>query len=83
MSLNCKMQVCQWNGVKRIKIVFSQISGIVEKDFGYLFITSSSSHFFNKTDAKQYLFKNSTFATIRLQFETRVRTNWSSNPLRS
>ena len=31
--------------------------GIVEKGLGYLFITSSSSHFFNKTDFEQYLFK--------------------------
>ena len=29
-----------------------------EKRFGHLFITSSCSHFFNKTDFEQYLFKN-------------------------
>ena len=32
------------------KNVFSQIRGIVEKGSGQLFITSSSSHFFNETD---------------------------------
>ena len=30
--------------------------GIGEKYLWYLFITSSSSHFFNKTDFEQYLF---------------------------
>ena len=30
---------------------------IVEKGLGHLFIISSSSHFFNKTDFEQYLFK--------------------------
>ena len=38
-------------------IVFSRIRGMVEKGLGTLFITSSISHFFNKTDFKQYLFK--------------------------
>ena len=31
--------------------------GIVEKGLGHLIITLSSSHFFNKTDLKQFLFK--------------------------
>ena len=39
------------------KNVFLQIKGIVEKDLGHLFITSSSSHFFNKTNFERYLFK--------------------------
>ena len=30
---------------------------MVEKDFGHLFISSSTSHFFDKTDFGQYLFK--------------------------
>ena len=32
--------------------------GIVEKGLGHVFIASSSSHFFNKTDLEQYLFNN-------------------------
>ena len=30
--------------------LFSRLSGIVEQDMGYLFVTLSISHFFNKTD---------------------------------
>ena len=29
---------------------------MVEKGLGHLFITSSSSHFFNKTNFEQYMF---------------------------
>ena len=39
------------------QIVFSHIRGLVEKGLGYLFITSSSFHFFSKTNFEQYLFK--------------------------
>ena len=39
------------------QIVFLRVRVIVEKGLGHLFITSSSSHFFNKTDFPQYLFK--------------------------
>ena len=35
--------------------VFSRINGILEKGLGQLFITASSSQFFNKTDFEQYL----------------------------
>ena len=31
---------------------------MVEKGLGHLFITSNSSHFFNKTDFEQYLFQS-------------------------
>ena len=43
--------------VKQIKTYFRELGGfgIVEKGLGHLFITSSSSNFFNKTDLKQYL----------------------------
>ena len=37
--------------------LFLQIRGIAEQDMGHFFITSSSSHFLNKTDFEQYLFK--------------------------
>ena len=37
---------------------FSRMKGIGEKDLEHLFITSSSSHFFNKTDFEQYLFED-------------------------
>ena len=40
------------NGLNRT----SRIRGIVEKGLGHLFITSNSSHFFNKTDFEQCLF---------------------------
>ena len=33
---------------------------IVEKGLGHPIISSSSSHFFHKTDFEQYLFKNNT-----------------------
>ena len=49
MSQNCKMQGCQWYGVKRIKSIFPK-KGNVGKGFEHHFITSSSSHVFNKTD---------------------------------
>ena len=37
--------------------IFLRIKIIVEKGLGHLFITSSSAHFFNKTDFEHYLFK--------------------------
>ena len=37
-------------------MVFLQITRTEEQGLGHLFITSSSSHFFNKTDFEQYLF---------------------------
>ena len=33
------------------------MKGIGEKYFGHVFITSSSSHFFNEIEFEQYLFK--------------------------
>ena len=30
----------------------------MEKSLGHLFVTSSSSYFFNKTDFERYLYKN-------------------------
>ena len=43
------------------EIPFLQIKGIGEKYMGHLFITSSISHFFNKTDFEQYLFNEKKF----------------------
>ena len=42
------------------------MKGIREKYLGHLVITSSSSHFFNKTDFEQYLFKElaNTFSNV-------------------
>ena len=37
--------------------LFLRIRGTVKKGLWHLLITSSSSHFFNKTDLEQYLFK--------------------------
>ena len=38
-------------------MVFLRIRGTVEQGLGNLFVASSSSHFFNKTDFEQYLFE--------------------------
>ena len=48
-----------WYGVKQIKFIFADKgnSGITEQSLRHdvLFITASSSRFFNKTDLEQYL----------------------------
>ena len=46
-------------------MVFLRIKEIVENGFGHLFITSSSSHFFNKTDFEQYLLSKNAIITVR------------------
>ena len=46
------------------EIVFSQIKEIVEKGLRHLFITSNSSHFFNKTDFELYLFNKNAIVTV-------------------
>ena len=42
------------------KMVLSRIRGTVEKGLRHLFITSSSSHFFQESNFEQYLFKEKT-----------------------
>ena len=42
---------------KEEEIVFSRIRGIEKKGLGHLYLTSSSSYFFDKTGCEQYLFK--------------------------
>ena len=54
MLRNSEKQGCQWYGLN----LFVRIRGIAHQGFGHLFITSSSSHFFNKTHHEQYLFKH-------------------------
>ena len=49
-------------------IAVLQIKKIVEKGLRHLFVTSSSSHFFNKTDFEQYLFNENAIVTILPQF---------------
>ena len=44
---------------RTLRSLFLRIKEIVEKGLGDLFITSSSSYFFNKTDIDQHLFTNS------------------------
>ena len=44
-------------GSQTDEIVLFRIRGIVEKGLGHLWITSSSSLFFNNIDSKLYLFK--------------------------
>ena len=61
------MQGRQWYGIKRIKLYFREL-GIVEKGLGHVFITSSSSHFFNKTDFEQYLFGWNRMQGLRVSF---------------
>ena len=41
--------------------LFSRIGKIVKQDLGFLFITSGSSHFLNKTDLEHYVFNHSHF----------------------
>ena len=53
--------------------LFSRVKGIVDQNLGHLFIASSCSHFLNKTDLEQYLFKyqetaNAFFHTIQIFF---------------
>ena len=53
-SRNSKRKV--FNGTESNGLnLLSQIRGIVENGLGHLFITSSSSHFFNKTDLELYI----------------------------
>ena len=58
MSRNFRTKDCQWYVVKRIK----SFCGWREKwkKFAAPRITSSSFHFFSKTDLEQYLFKKIT-----------------------
>ena len=40
----------------------------MEKGLGHFFVTSSSSHFFNKTDFEQYVFNvNETFGELLIE----------------
>ena len=55
MSRKFETQGCPWYGAKWIKSIFAD-RGILEQGLGHLLITSTSSHFFNKTDLEQYLF---------------------------
>ena len=50
------------------QIVFSQIKRIGEKYLWHLFIISSSSDFFNKTNFKQYLFESTFWPKLGLMF---------------
>ena len=60
MLRKLETQGCQRYVVKRIKsTVFLRIWGIVELGLGHLFVTSSSTHLFNKTDHEQCLYNNS------------------------
>ena len=49
-------QGCQWYRVKGIKSIFAD-RGSSGKRLGLFFITSSSPHFFNKTNFELYLLK--------------------------
>ena len=64
MSQNCECWVdidTESNGLNRIFVN----KGNWEKGLGYLFVTSNSSHFFNKTDFEQYLFNENAIVTVR------------------
>ena len=53
---NCKMMVANGTESNELNRIFAN-KGNCGKVLGHLFITSSNSHFFNKTDLEQYLFK--------------------------
>ena len=57
MSRNFKTQGCQCYTDSNGLNLFSCIRRIVEQGLGYFFISSSRSHFFNKTHFERYLFK--------------------------
>ena len=57
MTQNFETQGCQWYGVKKIKFIFADKENSGTSFRAHLFITSSSSYFFNKTDFKRYRFK--------------------------
>ena len=58
MSQNCKMQNCQWYRENKLNHIFAnmEVEEFWKKVWGTS-PTSSSSHFFNKTNFEQYLFK--------------------------
>ena len=56
MSQNFETQVANNTESQGIN-QFLRIKEIVEQGLGHLFIASSSSHFFNKTDFERYLLK--------------------------
>ena len=56
MSRNFETQVANNTESQGIN-QFLRIKEIVEQGLGHLFIASSSSHFFNKTDFERYLLK--------------------------
>ena len=53
MSWKFETQGCQWPGVKRIKSIFTDKQN-VEQALAHLYITSSSSNVWNKTDLEKY-----------------------------
>ena len=67
MSQNCKKQGCQWYVVKRIKTYFRIVEN-AGRGLGHLFIISSSSHFFNKTNFKQYLLTITKNTCIKINY---------------
>ena len=70
MSQNCEMQGCQWYvwNQNALKSIFAKKGN----GLWHLFITSNSTHFFNKTDFEQYLFKKKTHWT-----DSSFSTNYS------
>ena len=56
MSQNFEMQGCLWYESNGLNLIL-QTREIVRKGLGHVFITSSSSHFFNQSYVKPYLFK--------------------------
>ena len=60
MARNFETQGCQWYRLTQIRSIFAD-KGNNGTRLQHLFITSSSSHFFNKPDVEQYLFKATTW----------------------
>ena len=63
--------------------LYSRISKIVEQSLGHLLITSSSSHFFSKTDLEQYLFHISSGELWDYVLNKCVAENECSEPVRA
>ena len=65
MSQNCKCSVENGTESNESNRIFAKKKEIVEKDFGHLFVTLNSSHFFNKTVFEQYFLNKNAIVAVR------------------
>ena len=64
MSQNCECRVENSTESNELNRIFAN-KGNRGKRFGVLFVTSNSSHFFNRNDFEQYLFNENAIVTVR------------------